>query len=91
MLQVIEKAVEKVATEWVEKQFAEIFLQEERDRWGHASSKNRLAQVVDRIVEQEIRNVVAKHLEKEKIDIKQIVLERLATVKDKITIEVKSY
>ena len=92
MIKVIEKAVEKVATEWVEKQFAELFNQQERDRWGNSMpTSSKLKQVVERIVDQKIREVTLEHLEKEKIDVKQIVTERLATVKDKIEITVKSY
>lgn len=91
MLQVIEKAVEKVATEWVEKRFAEIYLAEERDRYGNKPNKYKLERVVESIVESKIKEITLKYLEKEKLDIKQIVLERLATVKDKIEITVKTY
>ena len=91
MLQIIEKAVEKVATEWVEKQFAEIYLAEERDRYGNKPNKYKLERVVENIVESKIKEITLKYLEKEKLDIKQIVLERLATVKDKIEITVKTY
>ena len=91
MIKVIEKAVEKVAIEWVEKQFEEIFSQKERDTWGHLHAKNKLPSVVERIVDQEIRNITIKHLDKEKLDIKEIILDRLKNVKDKIEISVKSY
>lgn len=92
MIKIIEKAVEKVAAEWVEQQFTEMYLHKVTSDFSrNLTYRGKLREVVENVVDQKIKEITLQHLEKEKIDIKQIVIDRLATVKDKIEITVKTY
>jgi len=89
MIKVMQKAVDKIAEEWIDQKFAEVFPETSYDGYGRKGDKNqKIKRLIENLAEVETRKLIKEKLENTDIDLDKVVLEYLEKNKDKIKVNV---